>query len=120
MELSRLEQEVMEQILRGEFEGVEIARKQCECATVSERKYTGAGFFTSLVVPTSVEKLPNSLPLRQAFFDRASASVTTDPDEVIVFHLWENEEGYISTIEGVITSGKERWPNESEIKVNVW
>ncbi len=87
MELSRIEKEVMEQILRGDYEGVEIAKAQYASAMVSDRKCTGVDFYASLSLPETVEKLPDSLSLRQAFFNRASASVTTDSDELTIFHL---------------------------------
>jgi hypothetical protein len=41
--------------------------------------------------------------------------VKSDPEELIIFHLWTSDAGYLSKLEGFTC--KRDWPNECDIEV---
>jgi hypothetical protein len=60
--LTSLEKAVLDMMLDKPGERFEVIRRQLACATVSERRFSGVGFFTDLVVPidAAVQRdLPN-------------------------------------------------------------
>jgi hypothetical protein len=115
MDWTSVERAVMESALSQAVEGMDTLRRQFACAAVVEREHTGVGFYTTMSVPHSVPPVPNTLAMRQALFNCGSARVTSDPEELICFHLWLDE-GYLCTLEG-FTTKRDYWPNESDIEV---
>jgi hypothetical protein len=115
MDWTSLERAAMESVLSQPVEGMDILRRQFACSSVIEREYTGVGFYTTMSVPHSIPPAPNTLAMRRAVFEAGCARVTSDPEELICFHLWLDG-GYLCTLEG-FTSKRDYWPNESDIEV---
>ena len=57
--MNEIERRVLELLLAGNNDTLEVLRKQLSAASVVDREYTGAGFFTHLAVPTNVPRLRN-------------------------------------------------------------
>lgn len=116
MDFSDLERATIESILVKPVDGMEVVRRQFACASVSKRDYTGVGFFTRLSVPQSVPPVPaGSTELHDALFRGRFARVKSDPEELILFHLYIDDDGYLCQLEAVTTLHD--WPDESEIEV---
>ncbi len=56
--LTTLEDQVLEMLLRGEEEVLTILRHQAEQVQVSSREMTGVGFYTEFAVPPEVSRVP--------------------------------------------------------------
>jgi len=116
MELSDLERTAIESILALPVDGMEVVRRQFADVSVSKRDYTGVGFFARLAVPPSLPPVPpGSNKLRAVLFEMGVARVKSDPEELILFHLYLDQDGYLCQLEGVTTAHD--WPDESEIEV---
>ncbi len=117
MDLSNLERAAIESILAKPIDGMDVLRKQFACASVVERRYTGVGFYTDLSVPASLPPMPKTPELLAALFGTGVARVKSDPEELIIFHLWNDDAGYLCCLEGVTC--KHDWPDETDIEV-IW
>ncbi|MCX5647181.1 MAG: hypothetical protein NTZ17_21235 [Phycisphaerae bacterium] len=113
MGFSRLERAVIEAILSQEVDGLEAVRKQFAAASVVERDYTGAGFYTTISVPLSVPPMPDSKELRDILLDGACGRPKADPEHLVLFLLWTRA-GYLDFLEGCTVG--DAWPNEEDIE----
>ena len=113
MEFSRLERAAIEAILSKPVDGMEVVREQFAAATALERDYTGVGFYTKISVPSSIPPMPKTEELHDALFDGAIARPKSDPEGLILFHLW-TDGGYLCCLEGVTV--RDTWPNEDDIE----
>jgi hypothetical protein len=116
MEFTSVERAAIESILAEPVDGIDILREQFAHASVVSRKYTGVGFYTRLSVPQSLPAMRKSPELLRVLFHAGAARVRSDPEELIIFHLWTSDEGCLSTLEGV-TSKRDYWPDECDIEV---
>ena len=115
MELSDLERTALESILDYPMDGMEILRRQLAAASVVRRDYTGVGCFTRLSAPRSLPPMPKKGELYDALFHRGVARVKSDPEELLLFHVMVDKDGYLLQLEAVTT--KNDWPDESDIEV---
>ncbi len=113
MEFSRLERAAIEAILSKSVDGMEVVRQQFAAATALERDYTGVGFYTKISVPSSLPPMLKTEELHDALFDGAIARPKSDPEGLILFHLW-TDGGYLCCLEGVTV--RDAWPNEDDIE----
>jgi hypothetical protein len=113
MKLSRVERVAIEAILSKAVDGMEVVRMQFAAASVTERDYTGIGFYTTITVPASVPPMPDSKELHDALFAGAGGHVKSDPEGVVLFILWAHK-GYLACLEGYTLGGS--WPNEDDIE----
>jgi hypothetical protein len=58
--MNDFERRAMELILGGDHPHFDVLRSQAMAASVTSRKYTGVGFFTSFDVPVTCPRLPPS------------------------------------------------------------
>jgi len=115
MEFSALERGVIERILSQPVEGMDVVRKQFTAASVTERDYTGAGFYTTISVPRSVPAVPRNEELVKALRDGITGVASSAPQHAVLFLLWL-ERGYLSCLEGATTDGC--WPDERSITLS--
>ena len=113
MEFRRLERAAIEAILSKPVDGMEVAREQFAAATVLERDYTGVGFYTKISVPPSIPPMLKTEELHDALVDGAIARPKSDPEGLILFHLW-TDVGYLCCLEGVTV--RDAWPSEDDIE----
>ena len=59
-ELTTLERQVLEMLLRGQDEVLTILRQQARQLQVSSRDMTGVGFYTKFLVPSDVPRVTGS------------------------------------------------------------
>ena len=117
MELTSVERAAIESILAKPVEGIDVLRKQFARASVVNRRYTGVGFYTDLSVPRSLTPMAKNTELLRVLFDTGVARVKSDPEELIIFHLWTDDAGYLCSLEGFTI--KRDWPKECDIEV-IW
>jgi hypothetical protein len=113
MEFSRLEKAAIDAILSKPVDGMEILRQQFAVASVVKRDYTGAGFYTTISVPSSVPPVPDSGELHDALFAGAAGRVKSDPEGWVMFMLW-TDAGYLACLEGYTV--REVWANEDDVE----
>lgn len=112
MEFSRLERAAIEAILSKSVDGMDIVRSQFAAASVVERDYTGAGFYTTISVPSWLPPMADE-ELLAALSDGAIGRVKSDPEGWILFMLC-TDVGYLTYLEGC-TVRIDSWPDEDEI-----
>ena len=105
IQISKLEQKVLNMLLAEEGEEFSILREQLIEASVSKREMTGVGFYTTYVIPEEARKL------------RGNQSIKFGDVEAEIFGLKNGagfilyiENGYIHMLEGY--SYEEPWPEE--------
>jgi hypothetical protein len=103
MTLSVFERSVLTELLEGEHPILRILRTQLDGAHVTSREFTGAGFFSDLAVPTSVEKVPYAG--RFAFGDVQATIFGLEYGAGFVLFV---DQGYLSFLEGYAYG--EAWP----------
>lgn len=98
------EKEVIEKLLAGDYDALKILHKQYEKAKIKSREFSGAGFFTSFIIPDHVPKLNNS---KSFHFGDVIGEI--DGVKNGVGFLLFVKEGVIDFLEGY-TYGDEKWP----------
>ena len=116
MNFTSAERIAIERILAGPAADMDILRAHFAHATVIERDPTGVGFYTKFSVPRTLPPMPDNLELRQILFAGTWADVRGRPDCVATFMLWEDDERYLSTLEGCLM-GDGLWPRDEDL---VW
>ena len=99
-----LEEQVMQQLLTGDDERLEILREQSKFATVKERKMTGVGFFLHFDIPANIPRLSGHPDL---LIDRGLTAKIEGLNYEAGFVLWVAD-GAIDQLEGY--SVAEDWP----------
>lgn len=99
---------VLEELLARDEPRGEVLRQQCAAATVSQREFSGVGFFTSFQLPESVAKLPDA-----ASFPLAVDAELDGVEDGAGFILFIRG-GVIDFLEGYVNTGA--WPDEPFIK----
>ena len=102
-ELSDLEAAVLAKLAEGSSQPLEMLRAQIASATVTERKMTGVGFYTTLHVPEEVPPVPR---VSRGPFGDVSAEIEGLTNGA-GFLLWFDN-GRISQLEGFAYKGS--WP----------
>ena len=101
--LTPFEREAIETILRGDHPALEGLRTQLEHCEVSNREFSGVGFFTTLSVPSEVASVPLT---RRLDLGDVQVSMEGVPDGVgIVLFV---DEGRLDMLEGFTYDGP--WP----------
>lgn len=107
-----LERAVLELLLSRADEGYAALREQLDAVEVTGRRLSGAGFFTTLSVPSGCPKAPetvgNPLGLGRAHEQDAYAEID-GMDHGAGFLLWLDG-GLMSQLEGFAYS--DAWPSE--------
>jgi hypothetical protein len=107
--LTPFESEVIATILRPDHPVFDALRRQLAACRVSERDFTGHGFFTSLVVPPDVEPAPVK---RDRLHLGSEIGATMDGlEHGAGFVLWV-EKGVLDTLEGYCYEAA--WPERIE------
>ena len=104
-DLTILEHEVLQMLLRGDDDCLAILRSQAQQASVSLREMTGIGFFTHLVVPSEVPRVPGQ-PKFQLGDVNGTAENVKDGLGFVLFIT----DGALSMLEGYTYD--EPWPDE--------
>lgn len=105
MNLTELETRVLRLILDGEAQGLEILRKQLDRAQVTQREFTGVGFFSTLAIPEDAPLL--DFAGRVAIGDVSLASGLLENGAGFVLFL---EHGALDQLE-CYTHGDDWWPD---------
>jgi len=115
MEFSKLERAVIDLLLSKPMAGTDVLRQQFAAASVTDRDYTGVGFFTKIAVPRSLPPVRLTLELEDHLLYGASGRLKSDPDAGVSFYL-RTHEGYLACLEGLrFTDGP--WPDEDDIEL---
>ena len=103
--LTTLEEQVLDMLLRGNYEVLGVLGQQVKDAQVSSRKMTGVGFFTSFEVPAEAPRVN-----ARAKFELGDVNGTADNvKHGVGFRLFVND-GALSMLEG--HTYDEPWPDE--------
>jgi hypothetical protein len=108
LQLSASERAVITTILRPSHPVMDALREQLEACLVTNREFTGTGFFTTLHVPDYV---PDAPVTRESLHLGEVAASLTGLDHGAGFVLWVVR-GRLDTLEGF--SYGERWPDGVE------
>lgn len=103
--LSTLEKQVLEMLLRGEDEVLTILRRQAQRLQVSSREKTGVGFYTNFLVSPDVLRVPGNLTFKLGDVNGAADNVSHG----LGFLLYVKD-GALSMLEGYTYD--EPWPEE--------
>ena len=104
-QLTPFEQEAIATILRGDHPVFAALRKQLARCEVSEREFTGVGFFTTLAIPADVPSVP--LDRRLALGDVHATMNGVEHGVGLVLFV---EDGRLALLEGFTYDGA--WPDE--------
>jgi hypothetical protein len=104
-ELTTLEQQVLEMLLRGQDEVLTTLRQQTQRMQVSSRKMTGVGFFTELLAPPDLARVPGC-----PTFKLGDVNGTADNLIHGLGFLVYVKEGALSVLEGYTYD--EPWPDD--------
>ena len=108
--MTKLELTIMTALLAGDRPELAVLREQARQATVRDRRYTGAGFFTHFVLPLDAPQLGDRFRL-------VLLDVGADLEQVkhgagfVLFVV----DGAIDCLEGY-TYGDEQWPAQASIR----
>jgi hypothetical protein len=105
--LNSLEDRVTRMLLAGDDEALVVLREQIQQAEVLSRKWTGVGFFTEFLIPSTVTRLVGCSSFKLGDVDGTASNIK----DGLGFLLYISD-GYISMLEGY-TYG-DSWPNEVE------
>jgi hypothetical protein len=103
--LTTLEEQVLEMLLRGQDEVLDVLRQQVKDAQVSSREFTGVGFFTNFEVPAEVPRVR----ARPKFELGDVNGMADNVKHGLGFLLFVND-GALSMLEGYTYD--EPWPDE--------
>lgn len=106
--LTQLERDVLDWILRGDDPVRAALRQQLTAVSVSDRHFTGVGFYVRFVVPDSVPRLDESLGTKPRFTVTGVGAVFEDANVEVGFVLFVRD-GRLHMLEGY-TYGSEAWP----------
>ena len=115
--LTRFERDVLEWILRGDDCVQRALRQQVAAASVSNRRFTGVGFYVDFIVPDNISCLDESLGAKPDFAFGNVGAIFEDTNTEVGFVLFVRG-GRIHTFEGY-TYGDEPWP-EGESKYRLF
>jgi hypothetical protein len=103
--LTTLEEQVLEMLLRGNDQVLDVLRQQVKGAQVSSREMTGVGFFTSFEVPAEAPRVK-----ARPKFELGDVNGTADNvNHGLGFLLFVND-GALKMLEGYTYD--EPWPDE--------
>ena len=105
IEMTKLEKEVMEQLLSNTDEPSRTLRKQYESASIEKRYLTGTGFFTYFSVPEDAPRLGKEISAK--FGDVIAEIQGLRFGAGFVLHV---KSGAIESLEGY--SYEESWPGD--------
>jgi hypothetical protein len=103
--LTALEDQVLEMLLRGEDETLSVLRQQAKQMQVSSRKMTGAGFYTEFEVPSEASRVPG-----RPTFKLGDVNGTADNVKHGFGFLLYVKDGVVSMLEGYTYD--DPWPDE--------
>src|ERR1700675_3240531 len=103
--LTTLEDQVLEMLLRGEDWVLSVLRQQAKQLQVSSRKMTGVGFYTEFVVPSEVPRVPG-----RPTFKLGDVNGTADNVKHGLGFLLYVKDGALSMLEGYTYD--EPWPDD--------
>jgi hypothetical protein len=103
--LTTLEQQVLDMLLRGQDEVLTILRQQAQRLQVSSREMTGVGFYTEFLVPPDVPHVPG----RPTFKLRDVNGTADNVSHGLGFLLYVKD-GALSMLEGYTYD--EPWPDD--------
>ncbi len=106
--LTQLERDVFEWLLRGDDPMHKALRQQIMAASVSNRRFTGAGFYVDFVIPDDVPHLDESVGTEPDFAFGNVGAIFEDSNVEVGFVVFVRA-GRIHTLEGY-TYGNEAWP----------
>jgi hypothetical protein len=104
MQLTDLEQRLMEALLAGDHPVLAQLRAQFAAATPRQREMTGCGFFRDFEVPTSIPRIDTT---HWVISDISLDFPTLQNGAQIMLLV---SDGAISMLEGVTNAGEEAWP----------
>jgi hypothetical protein len=103
--MSRLEQEVLKQLLTGDHPVLESLRAQMGHLSVKSREFTGSGFYTELQFDGAAE--PASMSEETAWIRGVDATISgLERGAGFMVHV---KDGYLDLIEGF--TYQEPWPS---------
>lgn len=105
-DLSRFERAIMDNLLAGEHPALSVLREQLQIVRVSDREFTGVGFFTRLEVPGSPRRAL-ALPDTVHITDVVAEIDGLDHGAGFVLYVTD---GVLATLEGFTYD--EPWPKE--------
>ena len=103
--LTTLEDQVLEMLLRGQDEVLTVLRQQARQLQVSSREMTGAGFYTEFVVPPDVARVAE-----RPSFKLGDVNGTADNLSHGLGFLLYVKDGALSMLEGYTYD--EPWPDD--------
>ena len=103
--LTTLEKQVLEMLLRGEDEVLTILREQAQGLQVSSREMTGVGFYTKFLVPPDMPRVPVYLDFKLGDVNGVADNV----NHGLGFLLYVKD-GALSMLEGYTYD--EPWPED--------
>ena len=104
-ELTILEEQVLQKLLRGDDELLSVLRQQAQQVRVTLRKMTGVGFFTTLDVPAEAPRVKD-----RPKFQLGDVNGTADNVKDGLGFLLYVTDGALSMLEGYTYD--EPWPDE--------
>lgn len=104
--LNSLETVILEKMLSGNEDPFNALRQQLRHAKVTERRFTGVGFFTRLHVPPDAARLPDREGLEIGDVSAEIAGLRNGADFVLFVR-----DGAIDTLEGFCYD--EAWPDRA-------
>ncbi len=106
--LTQLERDVLDWILRGDDPMHNALRQQITVASVSDRRFTGVGFYVDFAIPDDVPRLDESVGTKPNFAFGNVGAIFEDANVEVGFVLFVRD-GRIHTLEGY-TYGNDAWP----------
>ncbi len=103
--LTTLEEQVLEMLLRGQDEVLDVLRQQVKDAQVSSREITGVGFFTNFEVPAEAPRVR-----ARPKFELGDVNGMADNIKYGLGFLLFVNDGALSMLEGYTYD--EPWPDE--------
>ncbi len=103
--LTTLEEQVLEMLLRGQDEVLDVLRQQVKDAQVSSREITGVGFFTNFEVPAEAPRVR-----ARPKFELGDVNGMADNVKYGLGFLLFVNDGALSMLEGYTYD--EPWPDE--------
>ena len=103
--LTTLEEQVLEMLLRGQDEVLDVLRQQVKDAQVSSREITGVGFFTNFEVPAEAPRVK-----ARPKFELGDVNGMADNVKYGLGFLLFVNDGALSMLEGYTYD--EPWPDE--------
>ncbi len=106
--LTQFERDVFEWLLRGDDPMHKALRQQIAAASVSDRRFTGVGFYVDFVIPDDAPRVDESVGTKPDFAFGNVGAIFEDTNVEVGFVAFVRG-GRIHTLEGY-TYGDEAWP----------